>query len=118
MLKRAKNTACEIQDMSTIPETFGANIHELLANSFFMEHGTIGDFAKGIINDLFNYLTDKETVKDWNPKTAKNAIQIVGEPIIKDQLLMLYDIKFESKSEAEHLRVQKARIDARLKELE
>lgn len=118
MLKRAKNTTCEIQDMSTIPETFGANIHELLANSFFMEHGTIGEFAKGIINELFNYLTDKETSKKWDPETAKNAIQIVGEPIIKDQLLMLYDIIFESKSEAEHLMMQKARIEARLKELE
>ncbi|MBW8330383.1 MAG: AAA family ATPase [Prolixibacteraceae bacterium] len=117
MLKRAKNTACEIVDMELMPETFGANIHELLANSFFMENGTIGEFAKGIINDLFNYLTDKETSKKWNPETTKNAIQIVGEPMIKDQLLMLYDIKLESRSEAEDLRVQKARIDARLKEL-
>lgn len=117
MLKRAKNTACEIVDMATIPETFGANIHELLAHSFFMENGTIGEFAKDIINDLFNFLTDKETHRKWDEIIAKNVIQIVGEPIIKDQLLMLYDLKFKTTSEAEYLLSQKERIEARLKEI-
>lgn len=109
---------CKVVPPGDFEATFGSNIHELFAHTFFMEKGTIGEFAKGIINDLFNYLTNKEISKKWDQETAKNAIEIIGEPIIKDQLLMLYDIKFDSKSEAEYLRVQKARIDARLKELE
>lgn len=86
MLKRAKNTTCEIQDMSTIPETFGANIHELLANSFFMEHGTIGEFAKGKINELIKYLKEEGITPIGSDDEAQILIDIIGEPIIKKKL--------------------------------
>lgn len=36
--------------------TFGANIHDLLANDFFLKDGFMGDFAKSKINEIINYL--------------------------------------------------------------
>ena len=96
MLKRAKNKACEIKDMSTIPETFGANIHELLAHSFFMDHGTIGEFAKGKIDSLFKYLNSKEIEDEyWNYENAQKLIEIVGDKIIKQYLKELYNKKIK-----------------------
>lgn len=85
-------------------ETFGANIHDLLADSFFIEDGFIGDFAKEKIQDLIKYLIFDEEIKEsetnirnstpWDPVTAHQLIQIVGEPVVKERLLSLYDLKF------------------------
>lgn len=36
--------------------TFGANIHDLLANDFFLKNGFMGEFAKSEINHVINYL--------------------------------------------------------------
>ena len=36
--------------------TFGANITDLLSDSFFINNGLIGDFAKGKINKTLNWL--------------------------------------------------------------
>lgn len=85
-------------------ETFGANIHDLLADSFFIEDGFIGDFAKEKIQDLIKYLIFDEELKEseanirnstpWDPVTAHQLIQIVGEPVVKERLLSLYELKF------------------------
>lgn len=37
--------------------TFGANIHDLLANDFFLKQGFMGEFAKSEINKVIDYLT-------------------------------------------------------------
>jgi len=34
------------------PNTFGANIHELLKHSFFFEHGVMGEFAKNKVEEI------------------------------------------------------------------
>lgn len=38
-----------------IPNTFAGNIHTLLAKPFFMENGTIGEFARRQISDLVDF---------------------------------------------------------------
>src|SRR5690606_9204622 len=40
-------------------ETFGANIHDLLADSFFISDGLMGDFAKEKINKTLTWLRYK-----------------------------------------------------------
>lgn len=85
-------------------ETFGANIHDLLADSFFIEDGFIGDFAKEKIQDLIKYLifdeelgvsdTNIRNSTPWDPVSALRLIQIVGEPVVKERLLSLYELKF------------------------
>lgn len=37
-------------------ETFAANVHDLLANDFFLEKGFMGEFAKKEINNVIDYL--------------------------------------------------------------
>ncbi len=37
-------------------QTFGANIHQLLYNDFFLENGFIGEFAKIKVNEIIDYL--------------------------------------------------------------
>jgi predicted ATPase len=80
-------------------QTFGANIHTLLSDSFFMEDGLMGEFAKSKITEIKKFY--EKVVKE--NKTDKNIefynknkdrfwqIQkIIGEPflqkIVKNQL--------------------------------
>jgi len=91
-------------DAKTVPQkknvkTFGANIHSLLSDSFFMDGGLMGEFAKGKINEIkeFHEKVMKEKKTDENiefynkNKTKFKQIHlIIGEPflqkIVKNQL--------------------------------
>jgi len=75
---------------------FGANIHTLLSHGFFMQDGLMGEFAKSKIEDVINYLNDKEsTIK--NNDEAQKFLNIIGEPVIKNQLQKMLDSKRLSK---------------------
>jgi len=76
--------------------SFGANIHTLLSHGFFMEDGLMGEFAKGKIEELINYLNDKESEIKTNEE-AQKLLNIIGEPIIKNQLQRMLDSKRLSK---------------------
>jgi len=87
-------------------QTFGANIHTLLSDSFFMEDGLIGEFAKDKIQEVIDFLNEKESpIKDAN--SAKKIIDIIGEPFLRNQLRKMYNQKFSNKVE----------IDKRINEL-
>lgn len=80
------------QDNTVNIDTFGANIHALLSHGFFMQDGLMGEFAKGKINQIINYLNDKESEIIDN-ETAQKFINIIGEPILKRQLQKMLDSK-------------------------
>lgn len=67
-------------------DTFGANIHTLLQNGFFLNGVPIGDFAKNKINQIFARLYKGECSDE-----LFNEILLVGEPFIKSQLLKKYN---------------------------
>jgi predicted ATPase len=77
---------CKVVDSIGRDNTFGANIHTLYRNSFFIDGLPIGEFAKKKINKLFDELNNAKTIRP----TALNEIQMIGEPILKDQLMKLY----------------------------
>ncbi|MBS4069357.1 MAG: AAA family ATPase [Sulfurimonas sp.] len=99
-------------------DTFGANIHTLLADGFFMKDGLMGEFAKGKIEDVINYLNDKEsTIKDNDE--AQKLLNIIGEPIIKNQLQRMLDSKRLSKvDEIDKIKSDMENLAKRLQELE
>lgn len=67
-------------------DTFGANIHTLLQNGFFLNSVPIGNFAKQKINEIFSKLHKGEVTLDM-----KKEILLVSEPFLKSQLLKLYN---------------------------
>lgn len=70
-------------------KSFGANITDLLADSFFIENGLIGDFAKGKITNVIKWLNDKE--RDMSKKEEyKKIIEIIDEPLVKYKLKEMY----------------------------
>ena len=107
--------------------TFGANIHELLADNFFLQDGFMGDFAKSKILDLLKFLkynaeeeeSDKneKPLEKWDENSAQSAIGIIGEPLIKERLQSLFDKKYLIK-EKEKLESRIKALQKQLKELE
>lgn len=111
MLLQKTESGCKILPKDTI-KTFGANIHELLSDSFFLKDGFIGDFAKIILNELFSYLSGGlEATDTLNQKKAKTLIDLVGEPLLKSQLVQLYDSKFGANTELDFINEEIERLE-------
>ncbi len=61
---------CKVVDgLKEKKETFGANIHTLLSDSFFMEDGLMGEFAKSKINEIIDF---HKKVEEENKKEQSN----------------------------------------------
>ena len=78
--------------------TFGANVNELLAESFFLSGGFMGEFAKTKIETLVDYLQNEENPVNtqWNRERAIETINTVGDEVIRLQLRSMFAKKFES----------------------
>lgn len=92
-------------------ETFGANVNELLAESFFLGNGFMGEFAKKKIVSLVEYLqedsdVDKKALIEthvdsyadknyWDKDSASALIEMVGDDVIRMQLRSMFAKKFE-----------------------
>jgi len=73
-------------------QTFGANIHTLLSDSFFMEDGLMGEFAKGKINEIKDFyekvIEEKKTdenIEIYSEYQEKfwQIQKIIGEPFLQ-----------------------------------
>lgn len=83
------------QSYEDYAQTFGSNIHQLLADDFFMSNGFMGEISKKEINATFKQLQSEQISDDENLKDKiENIISLVGEPIIKQQLELLYENKY------------------------
>nr|WP_314891439.1 hypothetical protein [uncultured Campylobacter sp.] len=84
--------------------TFGANIHTLLANAFFMNNGLMGNFAKEKIDSVIKIL-DKPRLDDEEIKSCENIISLIGEPILKTKLRqMLNDARIRKMDEIDAIK--------------
>lgn len=85
-LNKNEDGTCNVIDSIYRENTFGANIHTLYRNSFFVEGLPIGEFAKKKINRLFEELENEQSLR---PSILKE-IRMIGEPILREQLMKLY----------------------------
>lgn len=91
-------------------DTFGANIHTLLHNGFFLSNVPIGDFARNKINKMFEKL-HRGIISD----ELYNEILLVSEPFLKSQLLKLYkQYKIDSSEEINMLRKEIEELKKRI----
>lgn len=88
-------------------KTFASNINELLAESFFLNGGFVGEFASQVVNDLANFLLDKQHERRWNLESADQLIETVGDDVVKIQLRKLFVHKYGKENQAYKTWVQK-----------
>ncbi len=72
-----ENGKCKVEDNKY--KTFGGNIAHLYFDSFFMENGQIGEFAKEKINDVIECLYKEQSSKTWNE--IKYIIDNIGDTV-------------------------------------
>lgn len=120
----------------------GANINDILCQSFFLDkEGFIGKHVRNAIISLYSYLTpqsqkeegeedtsnlmedpkhnaykDVESEIKWNDKSALTIINTIGEPLIKESLLYLYQIypRQSDNDKIDQLRKQIAEMEAEI----
>lgn len=86
------NTTIINNSLTDHKNTFAANIHTLLSDSFFMKNGTMGDFAKNKLNGIIEKLNSKKgTISETERQNIKKTIKLIGEPIIRKKLMSMYN---------------------------
>ncbi|ATP55721.1 hypothetical protein CPT03_04190 [Pedobacter ginsengisoli] len=66
-------------------QTFGANIHDLLANDFFLENGFMGEFSKNKINEIIRFLTIHKLVSKLKQLNQKAGDSEQANNQLRDQ---------------------------------
>ena len=73
---------------------FGANMNDILVQSFFLRNGFVGEFACKKILSLLNWL-EGNTNEGWNMVKAEEVVKSVGEPIVQSHLQNMVERKKE-----------------------
>lgn len=122
------------EDSERPKKTFGANIHELLADSFFVEDGLIGEFAKNKIAITLNWLKIKANESNELLKGEKyiyeidtnidilefankedefnyhrQIIELIDEPLVKNKLKEMFIEYANDKSQFLNYELKKAK---------
>lgn len=89
-LKKIKRK-CVVLNSQTVGDTFASNIHHLFLDSFFMNNELIGAFANEKIIEVIKIINNKKIAKkDY----AKQIIDIIGDPLIKNRLNDMWNSAF------------------------
>ena len=80
-------------DRSMQEDTFGANIHTLLQNGFFLNSVPIGAFAKEKISQMFALLNQSGDIPEDSLNRLEKEIPLVSEPLLRSQLMRLFTMR-------------------------
>lgn len=88
-LEKPEEGKCQIS--SRVQKTFGSNITDLLADSFFIQDGLIGDFAKSKIKEVIDWINknknrNKTKISKRKLTYYKKVIELIDERVIKLKL--------------------------------
>ena len=86
----------DVREQITV-NPFGANINDVLQQSFFLENGFMGEFVQRKINSLVDFLKEGKHNSQWSIPSARFFIENnVGDPVIKGLLEELLTEKTEN----------------------
>jgi hypothetical protein len=66
-------------------QTFGANIHDLLANDFFLKKGSMGEFAQVKIDEVIGWLNIQRIQKELN--ILKIEVEVSEKESLKKEII-------------------------------
>ncbi len=109
-----EGTNAVVQDLEQKKQTFAANIHTLFTDSFFMDEGLIGEFAKSRVNQLINFLlhSDPFNIQE-NGAILDTMIGLIGEPVVRNKIAQIRQSRLAEIPVHEH-----KTIDEQIEELE
>lgn len=80
-------------------QTFGGNIHEILASSFFLNNGYLGEKAVELVNHVIENLNKWSNeieikIPENEKEHAKEIIELIGNELVKNKLSEMYNRQF------------------------
>lgn len=79
-----------VTDTSSFVNTLGANVNDILHQSFFLENGFMGEHIQRKIQSLIRFLkSDAVETNEWNIKKATQTINTLGDELVASQLRLL-----------------------------
>lgn len=97
-------------------KSFGANIHTLFTDSFFLDDGLVGKFAVFKVNELIDLL-QKEELSQEEIVFCQKVIDIIDEPIVKEKLNQMLQKHNSQNTELDRLERQKTLLEAKINKL-
>lgn len=91
--------------------TFGANIHDILKDSFFLTKGSIGTYAEFIIKSLITEMEDAPDNRNADYMKIHERIMLIDEPIIRTALLGEYHRIFTETNKRQKIKELQRQID-------
>ncbi len=88
-------------------QTFASNIHTLLSDSFFLDNGFIGTFAKKKLDAVIKDLNTTKDISTERKVEIRKIIISIGEPILKRKLLEMFNDKFNQDLENRVTNIEK-----------
>ncbi|MCD1261007.1 AAA family ATPase [Paenibacillus athensensis] len=89
-LQRSADGCRVLDSLDEQPQTFAANIHTLLAHSFFMQEGLIGAFAKRKINEVIHVLVHESAQVAYEQRERlETVLNMIGEPVIRHKIAQM-----------------------------
>ncbi|TVZ47468.1 AAA family ATPase [Olleya sp. Hel_I_94] len=111
-LKKLENSIIKVfkdDDPEKPQKSFGANITDLLADSFFVDDGLMGDFAKEKIQETIDWLNSFINEDIVNPEVAidiinqhEALIKIIDEPLLNYKLTEMFQTVFPNRIDKEN----------------
>lgn len=77
---------------------FGSNIYDILNDNFFLS-SPMGEFAKIKINQVIDFLRNNENNNEINLESAKEIINMVDDPVLKECLFDEYVRKLSNQND-------------------
>lgn len=94
-LKQGHPMSEEDKRVDGIMPPMAANISDLLHQSFFLEHGFVGEFVRQKIKNLVSFLNGSQQSDEWSESSVREFISNICEPYISYQLKRMYKKYYE-----------------------
>lgn len=91
--------------------TFGANIHDILKDSFFLTKGAIGAYAELTIKSIIQEMEDAKKNRKADDTRIHEKIMLIDEPIIRNVLLGEYHRIFSETDKEQKIKELQRQID-------
>jgi AAA15 family ATPase/GTPase len=119
--KDEKGNCIVLNSALEFKQTFGANIHTLYADAFFMKNTLMGDFAKEKLDKLISVINKEQDFNkefpDW--KVVEGCVSMIGEPILRGMLQRQLNMARQAKMEdLNALKDQVSELNKRINKLE
>ena len=75
--------------------SFGANIHVLIRDSFFLQNGLVGDFVAKKINQVIRLLNNEANLNNEEISVIQSILDIIDEPLLKVKMEEMFNEKLQ-----------------------